>query len=293
MATTVRTYRHTPDVATDPSGTLVDTEVDASDLPGDVTVDTTGWTAGDVEITVTAQLDGEAESEHSNALDLTVESAGGISIASNPTAVKAYSSTRVITLPQLVLSSGQRAALVLTAEDTASGSTFSFASLGFTPAARSNRPAGTPACLIDIFWADPGAGTYNGTATLSNSGDCSIQATWIIFDGAAATPGSAVTGVDVGGGGNSRATMPISTTGTGSIVIGAMAAAESGQAAGVANTVAAGDTDDCSILVEQLTESTHRVLRIDATVNSGTHNIGLRTPLSAVWTIGCLEVLAA
>jgi hypothetical protein len=77
MATTIRTYRHTPNVSSDPSGTLVDTEVDADDGDFSVSVDTTGWSAGGVEITVTAQKDGETESLHSNALALTVQAAAG------------------------------------------------------------------------------------------------------------------------------------------------------------------------------------------------------------------------
>lgn len=71
MSTTIRTYR---------SGTLVDTEVDADDGAFSVSVDTTGWTPGTYDITVTAQTDGTTESLPSSARQLTINAAGGSDI---------------------------------------------------------------------------------------------------------------------------------------------------------------------------------------------------------------------
>lgn len=74
---TVRTYRHTPNVASDPAGTLVDTEeVDLSGGTGAAHADTTGWSAGGVQITATRQDSGEAESDKSSGVALTVNAAG-------------------------------------------------------------------------------------------------------------------------------------------------------------------------------------------------------------------------
>jgi hypothetical protein len=75
MAQTVRTYRHSPNVGTDPNGTLVDTESTA-DGSFSVSVDTTGWTAGNYDITSTVESSGKSESLKSNALALTVQAAG-------------------------------------------------------------------------------------------------------------------------------------------------------------------------------------------------------------------------
>lgn len=74
MTTTIRTYRHSPNVTTDPTGTLVDTEVDVDDLPGSVTVDSTGWSPGSYEVTVTAQKDTQSVSARSNTWAITVSS---------------------------------------------------------------------------------------------------------------------------------------------------------------------------------------------------------------------------
>lgn len=72
---TIRTYRHSPTKLADPTGTLVDTEVDADDGSFSVAVDTTGWPPGSYEISVSAQNSGESESAKSNALPLTVQAA--------------------------------------------------------------------------------------------------------------------------------------------------------------------------------------------------------------------------
>lgn len=78
MSSTIRTYRHSPDYATDPTGTLVDTETDADDGPFTVTVDTTGWSAGNYQVTATREYTtgGLSESAKSNALAVTANVAG-------------------------------------------------------------------------------------------------------------------------------------------------------------------------------------------------------------------------
>lgn len=80
MSTEIKTYRHSPNVSTDPNGTLVDTETDADDGAFSVTVPTAGWDAGTYEVTVTAQKTGELVSAHSNAVGLTVNGSSAIAL---------------------------------------------------------------------------------------------------------------------------------------------------------------------------------------------------------------------
>lgn len=257
-------------------------------------ISTTGWSAGTYAMTVTKQDDtaGETESDPASYGNLTVQ-ANVLSIVSYASAThKSWNTTRSsLTLPQLVLTGSQKAALILSWEDEVAAPTVSFTGLGFTPTLKTARPA-TPSCQIDIFWANPGAGTYNGSVTLSGTGNCTFDATWVVFSGGS-VPAGTQTGVDVGGGTNTQPTMGITTTGTGSIVIGAVNYAQTNSVAAVPNSVAAGDTDDCTALLNQYNPGAAVHLRINGTVNAGSHNIGVRTPVASNWTVGCLEVLNA
>lgn len=80
MATTIRTYRHSPTKGADPTGTLVDTETDPDDGNFSVSVDTAGWTPGSYELSVTAQKSGETESAKSNAFAITVNSGAPVAV---------------------------------------------------------------------------------------------------------------------------------------------------------------------------------------------------------------------
>lgn len=95
MASTIRTYR--APAASPTNYTLVDTETDSNDGSFSVTVDTTGWSAGNYEITVTREdtTNGYTESLHSNAKALTVSVAGNsdaFTEASPPVALATHNS---------------------------------------------------------------------------------------------------------------------------------------------------------------------------------------------------------
>jgi hypothetical protein len=69
----IKTYRHNPSKVADPSGTLVDTE--SISLPGNITVDTTGWAAGNYEISVSRAETGQSHSALSAPVALVVQAA--------------------------------------------------------------------------------------------------------------------------------------------------------------------------------------------------------------------------
>lgn len=285
MATTIRTYRHNPTVAGDPTGTLVDTEVDADDLPGSASVSTTGWTAGSYQITVTAQKDGETESAKSNAISITVNNpAASLDIVSVSSWVhKGWDTTRDVTLPALVLTGTQRGYLVIAMEDGGSGydGTWSFASLGFTPTKLGTDGTTAGGAKTAIYYGNPGAGTYNGTATMTGTGTMGCSLAWVVVDGITANTGkTSVNHLDT-------ASIPSTTfavTGSSNLLFGIVSAVD-----GSALTAASG----CTTVSEYTTDNPRAaVVRTTGLVNAATYTLGGQSPTTAVadWSIQAVEV---
>lgn len=180
MATTIRTYRHTPNVSTDPTGTLVDTEVDADDGDFSVTVPTTGWTAGNVEITVTAQKDAEAESLHSNAMALTVEAAASVAIRSTTNLI---GNNAVVDVVVPSIQDGDVVVVLATNGASFDGATCTSSNLTFT------RRATQQGSVTAEVWTAvrSGATLTNETVSYAASSGVTVAASIIVLSGASTT----------------------------------------------------------------------------------------------------------
>lgn len=281
MATTIRTRRHSPTVAADPTGTLVDTETDADDLPGSVSMDVSGW-PGAYEVTVTAQKDGERESEQSNGR-VPTSSLDVVSVTA--WAAKPWDDTQELTLPELVLAAGQRALLMVALEDGGTGfdGAFTFAGLGFTPAKVSTDHAGSGGAKCYAFHANPGAGTYNGTMTATDttpgaSDTRKWSACWVVVTGSAG-PGAAqseVRHLDTA----SAPEASFSATGAGRLLLAVVSPVDAG-GAGTAST-------GCAIISSGATDA--YVVRRTGLVGAGSYTLGIATPTVMDWAVAGVEL---
>lgn len=242
--------------------------------------------AGTATITGISSLVGSRGSAYAGASAI-IQAAASVGIAGlSSWARKAWDTTRVLALPELTLTAGQKAALMVAIEDGGSGYTgtnWTFSGLGFTPS-QANSPGTTAGgAKTAIFWAEPGAGTYNGTITMGGADTCTFAAVWVIFDGA----GSPVSKTAVNYLSTAAApTGSFTTTGTGRVLVGIVSHVDTASA----GTAATG----CTIVGSETsnTPGAH-IVRRTGLVDAGTYAIALSAPTGADWSVCALEVPAA